>query len=156
MKLQKPALSPLLAFIAIQCCWIAVVVFWIYWFLGSHQKFRLAAEKYGHELFSPGINWFILLEGLLLLLVILAGVYVIFLYWRRQLALNREQRVRVTVYDVLGRTIAELADEKMDAGYHILQWDGKTDGGLDCASGIYLCRIRTAGKARTIKMVKLQ
>ena len=96
MKLQKPALSPLLAFIAIQCCWIAVVVFWIYWFLGSHQKFRLAAEKYGHELFSPGINWFILLEGLLLLLVILAGVYVIFLYWRRQLALNREQRFLIS------------------------------------------------------------
>jgi signal transduction histidine kinase len=68
------------------------VVFWIYWFLGSHHKFRTAAEEYGPELLSPGINWIILFEGLLLLLVILGGVYVIFLYWRRQLALNREQR----------------------------------------------------------------
>ncbi|MDY0292256.1 MAG: HAMP domain-containing sensor histidine kinase [Desulfuromonadaceae bacterium] len=92
MKLQKPALSPLLAFIAIQCCWIAIVVFWIYWFLGSHHKFRSATEEYGPELFSPSIDWIILIEGLLLLLVILGGVYVIFLYWRRQLALNREQR----------------------------------------------------------------
>lgn len=92
MKLQKPSLSPLLAFILIQCCWIAVVVFWIYWFLGSHHKFRSATEEFGPELLSPGIDWIILFEGLLLLLVILAGVYVIFLYWRRQLALNREQR----------------------------------------------------------------
>jgi signal transduction histidine kinase len=92
MKFQKPALNPLLAFIAIQCCWIAVVVFWVYWFLGSHQKFRSVAEQYGPELSNPGIEWFILFEGLLLLLVILGGVYVIFLYWRRQLALNREQR----------------------------------------------------------------
>ncbi|MFO7831811.1 MAG: HAMP domain-containing sensor histidine kinase [Desulfuromonadaceae bacterium] len=92
MKLQKPALSPLLAFIAIQCCWIAVVVFWIYWFLGSHHNFRSATEEYGPELLSPGVDWIILIEGLLLLLVILVGVYVIFLYWRRQLALNREQR----------------------------------------------------------------
>ncbi len=92
MKFQKPALNPLLAFIAIQCCWIAVVVFWIYWFLGSHRKFRSVAEQYGPELLNPGIEWFILFEGLLLLLVILGGVYVIFLYWRRQLSLNREQR----------------------------------------------------------------
>lgn len=92
MKFQKPALSPLLAFIAIQCCWIAVVVFWIYWFLGSHHKFRSVAEQYGPELLNPSIDWIILFEGILLLLVILVGVYVIFLYWRRQLALNREQR----------------------------------------------------------------
>ncbi|MDY0212928.1 MAG: HAMP domain-containing sensor histidine kinase [Desulfuromonadaceae bacterium] len=92
MKFQKPTLNPLLAFIAIQCCWIAVVIFWVYWFLGSHHKFRSVAEQYGPELPNPGIEWFILFEGLLLLLVILGGVYVIFLYWRRQLALNREQR----------------------------------------------------------------
>jgi len=92
MKLQKSALSPLLAFILIQCCWIAVVIFWIYWFLGSHHKFRRAAEDYGPELLNPGVDWVILFEGLLLLLVILGGVYVIFIYWRRQLSLNREQR----------------------------------------------------------------
>ncbi|PLX90651.1 MAG: sensor histidine kinase [Desulfuromonas sp.] len=92
MKLQRPSLSPLLAFIAIQFTWIAVVVFWIYWFLGSHRRLRSIAEKYSPELLQPGIDWVILTEGLLLLFVILAGVYVIFLYWRRQLALNREQK----------------------------------------------------------------
>ncbi|MBN2644387.1 MAG: HAMP domain-containing histidine kinase [Desulfuromonadaceae bacterium] len=92
MKLQRLTINPLLAFIGIQCAWIAVVAFWIYWFLGSHRKFRTIAEKYSPELLQPGIDWLILLEGLLLLIVILVGVYVIFLYWRRQLALNREQK----------------------------------------------------------------
>lgn len=92
MKLQRPAINPLLAFIAIQFTWIVVVVFWVYWFLGSHRRLRTVAEKYSPELLQPGVDWVILCEGLLLLMVILAGVYVIFLYWRRQLALNREQK----------------------------------------------------------------
>ncbi|MEA3465230.1 MAG: HAMP domain-containing sensor histidine kinase [Thermodesulfobacteriota bacterium] len=92
MKLQRPAISPLLAFIAIQFAWIVVVVFWVNWFLGNHRKLRTIAEKYSPELLQPGIDWVILSEGLLLLVVILVGVYVIFIYWRRQLSLNREQK----------------------------------------------------------------
>jgi len=92
MKLQRPNISPLVAFIAIQLTWLVVVFFWIDWFLGSHRKLRAVAEKYSPELLQSGIDWVILSEGILLLVVILAGVYVIFLYWRRQLALNREQK----------------------------------------------------------------
>lgn len=92
MKFQRRAINPLLAFIAIQFAWVVVVVFWINWFLGSHRRLRDIAEKYSPELLEPGIDWVILSEGLLLLAVILAGVYVIFIYWRRQLSLNREQK----------------------------------------------------------------
>ncbi len=92
MKLQRPNISPLVAFIAIQLTWIVVVFFWINWFLGSHRKLRAIAEKYSPELLQSGIDWVILIEGILLLVVILAGVYVIFIYWRRQLSLNREQK----------------------------------------------------------------
>ncbi len=38
----------------------------------------------------------ILVEGLLLLVAILAGVYVIFLFWSRQAALLREQRLFIS------------------------------------------------------------
>lgn len=92
MKLQRPNISPLVAFIAIQLTWIVVVIFWIDWFLGSHRRLRTIAEKYSPELLQSGIDWVILIEGILLLMVILVGVYVIFLFWRRQLALNREQK----------------------------------------------------------------
>lgn len=92
MKIQRPSISPFLAFICIQLTWIILVVFWVYWFLGSHRRLRTLAEKYSPELLQPGLDWIILSEGLLLLIVILVGVYVIFLYWHRQLALNREQK----------------------------------------------------------------
>lgn len=88
----KRIFNPLIAFIGIQLAWVLVVVFWLNWFLGSHRKLRVLAEKYSPELLVGGPDWLILTEGLLLLIFILVGVYVIFLYWTRQSALVREQR----------------------------------------------------------------
>jgi signal transduction histidine kinase len=92
MKFFRRIVNPLFAFIGIQLAWILVVIFWIYWFMGKHQQLRTLAEKYSPELLQGGVDWFILVEGLLLLVAILAGVYVIFLFWRRQAALYRAQR----------------------------------------------------------------
>jgi len=92
MHWLKRIFNPLMAFIGIQIAWVLVLVVWLNWFLGSHRKLRALAEKYSPELLVGGPDWLILTEGLLLLISILVGVYVIFLYWRRQAALVREQR----------------------------------------------------------------
>ncbi len=92
MKLSRRILNPFIAFIGIQLIWLVVVIFWISWFMRSHFRLRSMAEKYSPELLQGGIDWFILVEGLLLLCAILAGVYVIFIYWRRQTALYKAQR----------------------------------------------------------------
>ena len=92
MKWLKRIFSPLMAFIGIQLAWVLVVIVWLNWFLGSHRELRQLAEKYSPELLVGGPDWLILTEGLLLLVSILVGVYVIFLYWRKQTALVREQR----------------------------------------------------------------
>jgi two-component system, OmpR family, sensor histidine kinase VicK len=92
MKLHRKLSNPLLAFIGIQLVWILLVVFWVYWFLGRNREFRDLAQRYKPELVSHGLNWLVLVEGLMMLLLILAGVYVIFLYWRRQAALYQQQR----------------------------------------------------------------
>jgi signal transduction histidine kinase len=92
MKWFRSLFNPLFAFIAIQLAWIGVVAGWLYWFLGSHRQLRALAEKYSPELLTVGPDWVILAEGLVLLVAILAGVYVIFLFWSRQAALLREQR----------------------------------------------------------------
>lgn len=92
MKFFGRILNPLVALIGIQLAWVLVVVFWIYWFLGSNRKLRALAERYSPELLQGGLDWVILVEGLLLLVIILAGVYVLFLYWNRQVTLYREQR----------------------------------------------------------------
>ena len=91
-RIGRFIINPFMAFIGIQLLWILVVVFWVYWFMGKHRELRSIAQKYSPELLEGGVDWFILIEGLLLLVAILAGVYVIFLYWRRQAALYRAQR----------------------------------------------------------------
>lgn len=92
MKWYKKLFTPLIALIGIQLVWILLVIFWIYWFLGRNREFRDLAQRYKPELISHGLNWLVLVEGLLMLLLILAGVYVIFLYWRRQAKLYQQQR----------------------------------------------------------------
>ena len=92
MKLFRRLVNPIMAFIGIQLAWVLVVIFWISWFLRNNRKLRDLAEKYGPELPQSGLDWLVLTEGLVLLIAILVGVYVIFLYWRRQTSLAREQR----------------------------------------------------------------
>ncbi|WP_460596844.1 sensor histidine kinase [Geomonas sp. Red276] len=84
--------KPLIVLIGIQTMWVVVVVFWIYWFIGRSKQFRDLALRYKPELVSHGLEWVVLVEGLLMLLAILVGVYVIFVYWRRQAKLYLQQR----------------------------------------------------------------
>ena len=92
MNILRRIFHPIMALIAIQLVWITVVVFWIYWFIGKHNEFRALAEKYRPELLGQGANWPVMVEGLVMLVLILIGVYVIFVYWNRQSNLYLQQR----------------------------------------------------------------
>ena len=92
MRWLRRLLNPLVAFIGIQLVWVLLVVLWVYWFVGRHKEFRTLAERYSPDLLSRGFDWPVLVEGILLLVIVLAGVYVIFLYWRHQSALYEQQR----------------------------------------------------------------
>jgi two-component system, OmpR family, sensor histidine kinase VicK len=92
MKLHRKLSNPLIALIGIQLVWVGVVIFWIYWFIGRSKEFRELALRVKPELVHQGVEWLVLVEGLLMLIAILAGVYVIFLYWRRQAKLYVQQR----------------------------------------------------------------
>lgn len=92
MQTLRRLFNPVMALIAIQLVWIILVVCWIYWFIGKHREFRALAEKYRPELLGQGYNWPVMVEGLAMLILILIGVYVIFLYWNRQSNLYLQQR----------------------------------------------------------------
>ncbi len=95
MKL-KNIFSPVKTLIAIQLVWITLVVFWISWFVDKNREFRELAERYRPELLGSGFNWVVMIEGLVMLAVILAGVYVIFHYWNRQSRLYEKQRTVIS------------------------------------------------------------
>ena len=88
--------NPLIALIGIQLIWVVMVVSWVYWFIGRNKEFKELALRYKPELVTQGVEWIVLVEGLLMAVAILAGVYVLFLYWRRQAKLYLQQRTYIS------------------------------------------------------------
>ena len=113
MKVLHKIFHPVMALIAVQLVWITLVVFWIYWFVGEHREFRQLAEKYRPELLGRGFNWPVMVEGLLLLVVILVGVYVIFVFWNRQSNLYAKQR------DIISQVTHELKSPLASIQLHL-------------------------------------
>jgi subtilisin family serine protease len=65
-------------------------------------------------------------------------------------------RVRVNVYDLLGRTVTTLADQIMPAGTHQVIWDGHDYQGKPAASGIYFYQVKFDDTKLTGKMMLLK
>lgn len=64
--------------------------------------------------------------------------------------------VKLVIYDVLGKVVRELVDEREIAGHHEIAWNGKDEAGINVASGVYIYKIM-AGEfemARKLLLVK--
>jgi len=68
--------------------------------------------------------------------------------------LGRPARATVTVYDASGRRVRRVMDETLDAGHHVVSWDGRDDGGALAASGIYFYRLDTQGFTESHRLVR--
>lgn len=96
MTRLKNILNPIIILIIVQIVWIGLLVLWIIWFLGRHYELRELAEKYRPELVPQHINWPVLAGGIIMLALVLIGLYVIFIYWRRQSRLYAEQKTFIS------------------------------------------------------------
>lgn len=65
--------------------------------------------------------------------------------------LPREERVTVSVYNLLGQQVARLADGKLAAGRHSLIWQ---EGGMP--TGLYVCRLTAGPFTKTRRMLLLK
>jgi hypothetical protein len=72
---------------------------------------------------------------------------------RVRFAVPREGPVRLTVYDVTGRRVANLVDRVLDGGEHSTVWNGLDGSGQRAASGVYLYLLQAAGETLTKGMV---
>lgn len=62
-----------------------------------------------------------------------------------------QSRVRLTVFDMLGRKVSELADEVRVAGSHSVAWDAS-----QFSSGVYLYRLEVGKEVFTKKMLLIK
>jgi photosystem II stability/assembly factor-like uncharacterized protein len=61
---------------------------------------------------------------------------------------NKEQIVRIEIFDALGKKLDELLNKKITAGYYEILWNAEN---YPC--GVYFCRLETQTFSQTKKMV---
>ncbi|MFQ5605102.1 MAG: FG-GAP-like repeat-containing protein [bacterium] len=65
-------------------------------------------------------------------------------------ALPAKGRVKLTIFNVQGKKVITLLDDKMHAGQHLLKWDGKNDKGQTVGSGVYFYKLEVfQGRLKT-------
>jgi len=87
----KTLFHPVIIFIGVQIAWVILMVIGIDWYFERSVQFQEFARRLRPDLLATKFDWIVLLEGSFLMLTILAGVYLIFVYWNKQAKLNKMQ-----------------------------------------------------------------
>ncbi len=74
---------------------------------------------------------------------------------RLRYTLHRPSRVRVTVYDILGRVVAPLLNDHMPEGTFALEWNGRDRYGNTISSGTYFFAV-VVGEQVRVERVSLK
>ena len=64
--------------------------------------------------------------------------------------------VRLVVYNLMGQQVRVLADDWVDAGAHRVRWDGRTDMGVEAASGVYWAVLQAGDLVQTAKLALIR
>jgi flagellar hook assembly protein FlgD len=64
--------------------------------------------------------------------------------------------VTLSIYDMLGREIAQLVKDPQEAGFKSIQWDATDSMGRPVSAGVYLYQIQAGEFVQTKKMVLLK
>jgi glycerophosphoryl diester phosphodiesterase len=67
--------------------------------------------------------------------------------------ITRKGLVSLTVYDLLGRRVAELVNRVQEPGRYQVSWNATDLNGLPVSSGVYLCRLTTDNYTALRKMI---
>jgi hypothetical protein len=71
-------------------------------------------------------------------------------------SLPENQRVRLEVFDVIGRLVATIVDREMQTGNYTVSWEGLDANGVKVTSGIYLYRLQAGSYSAIKKMILLK
>jgi len=56
----------------------------------------------------------------------------------------------------LGQEVRTLVDEELKPGRYSVVWNGKSDNGMDVASGVYFYQLKVGRFSQTRKMVLIR
>ncbi len=65
-------------------------------------------------------------------------------------------QVELGIYDPSGRLVRTLVNAPQSAGQHSARWDGRDQAGEQVASGVYYCKLSSAGEQDRRRMVLLR
>ncbi len=70
--------------------------------------------------------------------------------------LYKRVKVKLAIYDILGREVELLVDEEQDAGHYITHWNGRSHEGHELPNGVYFARLIIGNFALTRKLTFLK
>jgi len=68
-------------------------------------------------------------------------------------SLKAPGEVRLAVYDVMGRLVRQIVNDRKPAGVHKAAWDGKNANGKLVSSGVYFMKLSSQGLNKTARFV---
>lgn len=89
MKRRHFLFHPILIFVLAQIAWFSLLGLWIYWYISNYITISKVGEKLSPQTISMSTNITALVWGLVLLVTILVGFYLIFIYLTRQISLTK-------------------------------------------------------------------
>ena len=64
--------------------------------------------------------------------------------------------LKVQIVDVAGRLVNTLVDNELDAGYHVVQWNGLDASGQSMPTGMYFIQVQSGDRMNTQKIILLK
>jgi hypothetical protein len=64
--------------------------------------------------------------------------------------------VRLVVYNVVGQVVRTLVNDRVNAGYHQVVWDGLSESGNRVASGVYIYHFVAGDFTKSMRMIMLK
>lgn len=71
-------------------------------------------------------------------------------------SLPQNTDVELNVYNAIGQKVKTLVNQRQNAGYHQVQWNGTNESGNVVASGVYIMRLKTNDRSAVKKMIILK
>jgi len=75
---------------------------------------------------------------------------------RISFTIPQKTHVALRVFDVCGRLVAGIADERLKPGRHLYEWNGIDDKGREAPGGVYFYTLNAVGLTQTRKLVLLR